>query len=192
MRRATTHVITIGQRIFQFQSTLSMRRATDGLLHSGRQTRISIHALHEESDGGFLGLLLVADISIHALHEESDCHPRVRRGDGLISIHALHEESDPTDPIIRSACASFQSTLSMRRATSLTRNVILSFVFQSTLSMRRATHYHRDSKTGNEFQSTLSMRRATTRVCCAPDGKPAFQSTLSMRRATLDKIIDLA
>ena len=34
--------------------------------------RISIHALHEESDLQDLGYTPTDDISIHALHEESD------------------------------------------------------------------------------------------------------------------------
>ena len=34
---------------------------------------ISIHALREESDCGFLFLLTIKAISIHALREESDC-----------------------------------------------------------------------------------------------------------------------
>ena len=59
--------------ITQFQSTLSMRRATVTWGNAGFVVVISIHALHEESDfdlsirdGRTLG------ISIHALHEESD------------------------------------------------------------------------------------------------------------------------
>ena len=59
---------------------------------------ISIHALHEESDGGLLDVDgNKEEISIHALHEESD-----QRTDmyctttSAISIHALHEESDQT------------------------------------------------------------------------------------------------
>ena len=33
-----------------FQSTLSMRRATDGVIQARWDIAISIHALHEESD----------------------------------------------------------------------------------------------------------------------------------------------
>ena len=79
-----------------FQSTLSMRRATEHYvaMPDGR-LRISIHALHEESDRAVPGRVLGATISIHALHEESDF-------DGL----------DMGD-----LQAIFQSTLSMRRAT---------------------------------------------------------------------------
>ena len=57
-----------------------------------------------------------ANISIHALHEESDPFPQPRRASGVISIHALHEESD-FRALLRGECLSFQSTLSMRRAT---------------------------------------------------------------------------
>ena len=91
--------------------------ASDGTCLIG----ISIHALHEESDGTQLatskgkpifqstlsmrratgltnGCTAQRRISIHALHEESDRGHR-RTGHGpVISIHALHEESDCTRP----------------------------------------------------------------------------------------------
>ena len=57
-----------------------------------------------------------------------------------ISIHALHEESDLLRLISPPIPSRFQSTLSMRRATSNAfHDAITSGVFQSTLSMRRAT-----------------------------------------------------
>ena len=66
-----------------FQSTLSMRRATIPD-HGQRDTgRISIHALHEESDPrGVTHDTQSLKISIHALHEESDRTPTrsLRRG----------------------------------------------------------------------------------------------------------------
>ena len=57
----------------QFQSTLSMRRAT-GRVDGGVDVLpvISIHALHEESDPCFERSVILLHISIHALHEESD------------------------------------------------------------------------------------------------------------------------
>ncbi len=52
--------------------------------------RISIHALHEESDGGFVGFRNPAMISIHALHEESD---------DVIAFHALRPvDFNPRSP----------------------------------------------------------------------------------------------
>ena len=101
---------------------------------------ISIHALHEESDGSRAARPPRGKISIHALHEESDHVPgneirldekfqstlSMRRathsyGRGScvlhISIHALHEESDLIRLWRLTLTASFQSTLSMRRAT---------------------------------------------------------------------------
>ena len=78
--------------------------------------------------------------------------------------------------------------------------------FQSTLSMRRATARKGDNGNGKEFQSTLSMRRATNQTSqmanlqvisihalheesdfpytAALGNVYEFQSTLSMRRAT--------
>ena len=106
----------------EFQSTLSMRRATDSLDCVPEDLPISIHALHEESDtitrgareetvAVFQSTLSMRratlrrtdveqhrKISIHALHEESDFQIVQRFVDALISIHALHEESDPAGP----------------------------------------------------------------------------------------------
>ena len=58
------------------------------------------------------------DISIHALHEESDPTSKPCVTMVLISIHALHEESDQQTIDDYGAFVEFQSTLSMRRATS--------------------------------------------------------------------------
>ena len=55
-----------------FQSTLSMRRATYGLIIVSTTDLISIHALHEESDEAGVQAAVLPFISIHALHEESD------------------------------------------------------------------------------------------------------------------------
>ena len=80
-------------------------------------TWISIHALHEESDHRVR--VRRGDrrqISIHALHEESDIPYRLVVLGVRISIHALHEESDSLETLL-SNIKSFQSTLSMRRAT---------------------------------------------------------------------------
>ena len=58
-------------------------------------------------------------------------------------------------------------------------------LFQSTLSMRRATTGNADDAVkAFEFQSTLSMRRATLQSLWTGIMAVVFQSTLSMRRAT--------
>ena len=77
---------------------------------------ISIHALHEESDSACVWVLPPTCISIHALHEESDFFTIHAKFIGGISIHALHEESDQI-LIVNDNIRRFQSTLSMRRAT---------------------------------------------------------------------------
>ena len=60
------------QLLHEFQSTLSMRRATDRLDTTRYNDTISIHALHEESDYVRCSSPSFRPISIHALHEESD------------------------------------------------------------------------------------------------------------------------
>ena len=137
-----------------FQSTLSMRRAT----------------LYRLSYRGLIR------ISIHALHEESDPNPEPETQGDNISIHALHEESDWTQAARWSRHRRFQSTLSMRRATVYTVASIAGIRFQSTLSMRRATHQVSTCLQMEVFQSTLSMRRATRHlkdcISCRVDFNP--------------------
>ena len=106
----------------------------------------------------------------------------------------------------------FQSTLSVRRATASAANAIESSRFQSTLSVRRATarldiardrgqrisiHALREESDralplftamNVGFQSTLSVRRATCAlVVMILSAK--FQSTLSVRRATRGNVM---
>ena len=101
----------------------------------------------------------------------------------------------------------FQSTLSVRRATSSItalrskdmhfnprspwgeRHTVLlatytTIQFQSTLSVRRATYWRPKSRKCKEFQSTLSVRRATGDLKLLVRLVKKFQSTLSVRRAT--------
>ena len=80
----------------EFQSTLSLRRATDEFLMVCWDFVISIHALLAESD-----------------HHCGNPQPQV----GRISIHALLAESDRHSNAWYGASAEFQSTLSLRRAT---------------------------------------------------------------------------
>ena len=78
-----------------FQSTLSVRRATGAEQNQKNGLDISIHALRKESD--FDGCKL--DLRI------------------VISIHALRKESDPNVSEPSPLKSKFQSTLSVRRAT---------------------------------------------------------------------------
>ena len=102
----------------------------------------------------------------------------------LISIHALREESDVPFGANSYLFISFQSTLSVRRATAFTQGLHKRRQrFQSTLSVRRATVMLETQGVEATFQSTLSVRRATScRGGVRYGGK--FQSTLSVRRAT--------
>ena len=78
----------------------------------------------------------------------------------------------------------FQSTLSVRRATRSPRSSVKSLLFQSTLSVRRATHDLLDI--GHETGISIHALRKESDL---PSTVPSywvlrFQSTLSVRRAT--------
>ena len=104
-------------KVIQFLSTPSARRATVVGVVLALVDGISIHALREEGD--FCGLLAVAfivlflstpsarratrpqrlrghqrAISIHALREEGDLTANCILAEDVISIHALREEGD--------------------------------------------------------------------------------------------------
>ena len=100
-----------------FQSTLSVRRATNG-------------ATPFQADRPFQSTLSVRRATPVTLHH-GRCH--------VISIHALREESDIFDESYRAKLNEFQSTLSVRRATGATDATAAEAKFQSTLSVRRAT-----------------------------------------------------
>ena len=85
----------------QFQSTLSVRRATRSArsspgTHAAFQSTLSVRRATDvvvSSD-------LVHGISIHALRKESDLLELAAVGEVSISIHALRKESDLTDPVV--------------------------------------------------------------------------------------------
>ena len=171
---------------FEFQSTLSLRRATCPLIPE----------------------LRAENISIHALLAESDSPRRYISGAYPISIHALLAESDRGCSFQGRVPPSFQSTLSLRRATSHRTHSFLSVDYfnpRSPCGERPSCPlYFLDHAT--RFQSTLSLRRATFSagtfhhiqrisihaLLAESDRKSQssisvlnlFQSTLSLRRAT--------
>ena len=74
-----------------FQSTLSVRRATDLRVRDWRALGISIHALRKESDLTFDHYYPVTiPISIHALRKESDA--------GKVEIADLVTDFNPRSP----------------------------------------------------------------------------------------------
>ena len=126
--------------VCRFQSTLSVRRATAADLLALLRAIISIHALRKESDVDLMFVFRMIFISIHALRKESDVADGDWPSGGLISIHALRKESDPHGSRSSAPASTFQSTLSVRRATRCYSSLrSLQTTFQSTLSVRRAT-----------------------------------------------------
>ncbi len=169
-----------------FLSPLSLRSATAGLAGKYITGPISIHALLAESDDLSAFTLSDSSISIHALLAESDvvfiCHGLHSK---TISIHALLAESDSILPCQNGGRSSFLSTLSLRRATSLTRKGYLC-----------PTHFYPRSPCGERPYvirypvnlhpiSIHALLAESDLLCTAPlCPRQAFLSTLSLRRAT--------
>ena len=171
---------------------------------------ISIHALLAESDSWYLvGVcLLFVFLSTLSLrratsftgvswsqpsnfYPRSPCGERLHIGRGCvmihrISIHALLAESDPPAAASIPFCATFLSTLSLRRATAKSSiAAVPRALFLSTLSLRRATfRTPRRSKWGTHFypRSPCGERRSSSRSWVVVF---LFLSTLSLRRATV-------
>ena len=78
----------------EFQSTLSVRRATNPPKTLAENHIISIHALRKESDLHQRLSHQLLHISIHALRKESDISLLIWLPPRRISIHALRKESD--------------------------------------------------------------------------------------------------
>ena len=149
-------------RNIAFLSTLSLRRATLVSMLNSPHSQISIHALLAESDPK------------RPKHQQETS----------ISIHALLAESDAAPMLLSQVTSLFLSTLSLRRATSCARAMVVGvLLFLSTLSLRRATLRSVLSMSNKTFLSTLSLRRATF-AAHKPRWLYAFLSTLSLRRAT--------
>ncbi len=82
-------------------------------------------------------------ISIHALHEESDCRHKRSPCKSIFQSTLSMRRATRKWPNI-SISSGFQSTLSMRRATCSVSSALRTRGFQSTLSMRRATRVRGD------------------------------------------------
>ena len=159
----------LGPYSFRFQSTLSLRRATDSVMARGLGSLISIHALLAESDRSptrLAGFRLA--ISIHALLAESDdllehaavdavdFNPRSPCGErplGVlvddrvqhISIHALLAESDRPPAPAWHRQSNFNPRSPCGERLQLVVIADLLHLFQSTLSLRRATPHGRQA-----------------------------------------------
>ena len=116
MRRAT-EVFGRSFKTVEFQSTLSMRRATGRTVAQPKPRQFQSTLSMRRATNVRNILQLGEGISIHALHEESDRNAETAHQNHRISIHALHEESDSLQFTAIHCNYQFQSTLSMRRAT---------------------------------------------------------------------------
>ena len=168
-----------------FQSTLSVRRATvDAGFFKDKPANFNPRSPWGERQP--LGAYAIRSL---------DFNPRSPWGERLndlsnrntdvdISIHALREESDKCYNTNVPVSNKFQSTLSVRRATPLSVNILVGYWFQSTLSVRRATSVLNTCKQ-SLFISIHALREESDQVAvCVDLAYNWFQSTLSVRRAT--------
>ena len=139
LRRATLEACSTAQTA-KFLSTLSLRRATDELGDRLGDYCISIHALLAESDReAYRQTSLSHRISIHALLAESDRNTKNNYTD-YCDFYPRSPCGERRD--VPSSCFGriiFLSTLSLRRATTMTTTICIASKFLSTLSLRRAT-----------------------------------------------------
>ena len=96
MRRATPPCYLTTPRSI-FQSTLSMRRATCSFQHFIPAKEVSIHALHEESDSNQQTMQLADMFQSTLSMRRATVAEHGERVTVTVSIHALHEESDLDD-----------------------------------------------------------------------------------------------
>ena len=106
-----------------------------------------------------------------------------------ISIHALLAESDKCESLNETADTQFLSTLSLRRATYLSRFLLRLLEFLSTLSLRRATNFfdnicHICEISIHALLAESDYRRWQMHSVCLQ-----FLSTLSLRRATCGPLV---
>ena len=105
--------------LFVFLSTLSLRRATWGGSRGGKTAALFLSTLSLRRATSFTG---VSWSQPSNFYPRSPCGERLHIGRGCvmihrISIHALLAESDPPAAASIPFCATFLSTLSLRRAT---------------------------------------------------------------------------
>ena len=174
----------------EFQSTLSLRRATVDMVMERLEALISIHALLAESDFRWKSWSRrLSTISIHALLAESDSLSiqMTRRKTNFNPRSPCGERPSARYPRLDSN--QFQSTLSLRRATRVSptpRDTRI--LFQSTLSLRRATQVWQYLADGPPYfnpRSPCGERQGRQHDHLQP---PRFQSTLSLRRATVYRV----
>ena len=184
MRRATCDAYDCCAVLCEFQSTLSMRRATwrmrlwrwRKIFQSTLSMRRATNRLGTSNRNAIFQSTLSMRRATFIITQTPHYHQ--------ISIHALHEESDSDATTANSKADSFQSTLSMRRATQ---------------RLPRCDHIRRISIHALHEESDQHMRAVTRRAaisihalheesdCWKINACPhsiLFQSTLSMRRAT--------
>ncbi len=151
------------EKLYRFQSTLSLRRATLQVVGSGFSPDISIHALLAESDG------CSGDCDAQSEH----FNPRSPCGERLC----------PT--MVTPLPLAFQSTLSLRRATAVRRgNGIHPLHFNPRSPCGERPDVLNWAGTSEDISIHALLAESDAYAEAGKDAAEVFQSTLSLRRAT--------
>ena len=183
-----------GWKAFEFQSTHSLRSATQSYREINYNLRVSIHALLAECDLLFFLVQPGSPVSIHALLAECDQGSSLMITVLTVSIHALLAECDgetvsrgvPVPVSIHALLAECdlmsqpkpaddnrfnpRTPCGVRRLHIHSSRRIL--LFQSTHSLRSATWGRPRPRRRRGFQSTHSLRSATQKVALIPEDCP--------------------
>ena len=147
----------------EFLSTLSLRRATLDERAHDQLAPISIHALLAESDA----------IAANPIFPVRDFYPRSPCGER------------PPRCRRHLKAPKFLSTLSLRRATRISKNLMTCLIFLSTLSLRRATGIPVIFLGDNAISIHALLAESDDVVSDTDKLYYVFLSTLSLRRATV-------
>ena len=153
--------------IAQFQSTLSVRRATGVLPGQLSIDDISIHALREESDVIIAALpQIIQDFNPRSPWGERHLGNGLHAWGYSISIHALREESDKTVLIVEHISLNFNPRSPWGERPEHW-NICISWTYFNPRSPwgERPAFVVMQILAG-KFQSTLSVRRATRKSVC--------------------------
>ena len=183
--RSATQSSTGEQPGNEFQSTHSLRSATGAGILSLVLYAVSIHALLAECDDRQEGAIDYAPVSIHALLAECDRLPSMTECEACRFNPRTPCGVRPSKKRARAATLKFQSTHSLRSATSHGHSETSSYLFQSTHSLRSATfpQYNPQGYCLVSIHALLAECDRTTKRKLKL--KERFQSTHSLRSATM-------
>ena len=173
-----------------FQSTHSLRSATQQQTVANSSVYVSIHALLAECDPAAVDFFKYFTVSIHALLAECDRYASATGNIAEVSIHALLAECDINNLSPIFIYQKFQSTHSLRSATKYprtSRHPGKSFNPRTPCGVRPSASLIGYTVPGFNPRTPCGVRRQPSTM---PRPKQTFQSTHSLRSATADFVVE--